>query len=76
MVLVFFEFKKGEYSKCKNYLTSSITGLNTVGNNSSINRINNKLKSFDVWTAAIIDERQQMLISLSEDVWKIEPLES
>ncbi len=72
----FFGLKKGEYSKCKNYLTSSIAGLNKVGNNSSINRINNKLKSFDVWTAAIIDERQQMLISLSEDVWKIEPLES
>ncbi len=72
----FYESKKEEYLKCKNYLTSSIVGLNTVGNNSSINRINEKLKSFDDWAAASIDERQQMLINLSEDVWKIEPLES
>lgn len=72
----FFEFKKEEYRKCKNYLTSSIADINTVGNNSSINRINEKLKTFDDWTAVSIDERQQMLISLSEVVWKIEPLES
>ncbi len=72
----FFIDKKELYKKCKNYLTSSLAELNTVGNNSSINRINEKLKSFgDHWTAATIDERQKILISLSELIWKIEPLE-
>jgi len=73
----FFKDKKDEYKKCKNYLTSSLVELHTVGNNSSINRINGKLKAFgDTWTAASIDERQKMLIGLSELIWKIEPLEN
>lgn len=73
----FFKDKKDEYKKCKNYLTSSLVELHTVGNNSSINRINDKLKAFsDTWTADSIDERQKMLIGLSELIWKIEPLEN
>lgn len=73
----FFKDKKNEYKKCKNYLTSSLVELHTVGNNSSINRINGKLKAFsDTWTADSIDERQKMLIGLSELIWKIEPLEN
>lgn len=73
----FFKDKKDEYKKCKNYLTSSLVELHTVGNNSSINRINGKLKAFsDTWTADSIDERQKMLIGLSELIWKIEPLEN
>jgi len=66
----FFEEKKSEYRKCKHYLTTSIVELNTVGKNSSINRINEKLKSFDVWSATSIDERQAMLAELVKDVWK------
>lgn len=72
----FFEAKKEEYKKCKNYLTSSISTLNEVGNNSSINRINKKLKSFNEWTALSIEERQQVLIEISTNIWKIELLES
>lgn len=73
----FFKDKKDEYKKCKNYLTSSLVELHTVGNNSSINRINGKLKSFgDTWTIDSIDERQKMMIGLSELIWKIEPLEN
>ena len=73
----FFKDKKEEYKKCKNYLTSSLFELNTVGNNSSINRINVMLKTFgDTWSADSIDERQKMLIVLSKLIWKIEPLEN
>lgn len=71
----YFEEKTEEYKKSKNYLTSSIAELNAVGNNSSINRINQKLKSFDTWDANTIDERQSILIRLSNDIWKIEPFE-
>lgn len=71
----FFEDKKKLYRVSKNYLTSSIDEINTVGVNSSINRINSKLKSFNSWSAETIDERQQFLIDLSRDIWKIEELE-
>lgn len=66
----FYESKKAEYKKCKHYLTSSIVELITVGKNSSINRINDKLKAFDKWSADTIDERQSMLIELTKEVWK------
>jgi hypothetical protein len=72
----FFEAKKAEYKKCRHYLTSSIVGLTVVGKNSSINRINEKLKAFDNWSAVSIDERQAMLIELAKDVWKTSLIEN
>jgi uncharacterized protein with ParB-like and HNH nuclease domain len=72
----FFSQKKQEYTKSQHYLTSSIAGINVVGKNSSINRINTKLKAFDHWTAVSIDERQELLIGLAREVWKTAPLDS
>ena len=72
----FFEAKKTEYKKCKHYLTSSIAELTVVGKNSSINRINEKLKAFDQWSAANIDQRQVMLIELAKEVWKTSLIEN
>ena len=66
----FFDDKKAEYKKCKNYLTSSIVELNEVGKNSTITKINEKLKSFSDWNAGDIDVRQEMLAELVKDVWK------
>jgi hypothetical protein len=71
----FFVAKKAEYLKCKYYLTSSIAQLNTVGKDSSINRINQKLKAFPDWTAESIEERQRLLMVLAGEVWKIMPIE-
>src|SRR5690554_2363434 len=68
----FFSAKSEEYKKSKCYLTSSIVQLNSVGNNSSINRINSKLKAFSEWTAVSIDERQELLSNLSKDIWRIQ----
>jgi hypothetical protein len=70
----FFLAKKVEYRKCKYYLTSSIAELITVGQNSSITRINQKLQAFDVWSAISIDKRQELLMGLSREVWKTVPL--
>jgi len=70
----FFTAKKGEYRKCKYYLTSSLTEIATVGQNTSINRINQKLQSFDDWTATSIDKRQELLIGLAREIWKASPL--
>ena len=72
----FFEKKKPLYQESKNYLTSSITSLATIGKNSSITRINEKLESFSEWNADDIDRRQQVLIGLMADIWKIREYES
>jgi uncharacterized protein with ParB-like and HNH nuclease domain len=71
----FFEAKKAEYKKCKHYLTSSIVELTVVGKNSSINRMNEKLKAFEKWSASSIDQRQAMLIELAKEVWKTSLIE-
>lgn len=71
----YFDAKAPEYKKCKHYLTSSIVELNVVGKNTSINRINEKLKAFDQWSADSIEERQSILIELAKDVWKTSLIE-
>ncbi len=68
----FFLKKRDEYKKSKYYLTSSISGLTVVGSDTSINRINQMLKTFNDWTAKSIDDRQEMLFYLAKDIWKIE----
>lgn len=50
--------------------TSSIVELTIVGKNSNINRINEKLKAFENWTTASMDQRHAMLIELAKVVWK------
>lgn len=72
----YFDAKRPEYEKSGNYLTRSICGLTTVGANTSINRINEKLKSFPAWSAAAIEERRAVLQVLAGDVWSIKLLES
>ena len=71
----FYKKKCPEYKKCKYYLTSSIAELTIVGNNSSISRINEKLSAFTEWNAESIEKRQEKLISLAFDIWKIEEIE-
>lgn len=70
----FFISKTAEYRKCKYYLTSSIAEIVKVGQDTSINRINQKLQAFDDWTAASIDKRQEKMIGLARDVWKAAPI--
>ena len=72
----FFTDKKAQYKMSKYYLTSSLDELNAVGLNTSITRINAKLIAFDKqWTAKEIDSRQEMLLTLAADIWKIEALD-
>jgi len=72
----FFAAKKEEYRKSKYYLTSSIAGITAVGQNTSINRINEKLQAFDDWTSTNIDTRYELLMGLAREVWKAVPLSS
>jgi len=71
----FFDKKRAEYHKSRHYLTSSITAVHDVGQDTSISRINRKLRSFDEWSVAAIDERHEMLIGLALDVWKTQAVE-
>ncbi|UYO55812.1 DUF262 domain-containing protein [Rhodopseudomonas palustris] len=66
----FFEKKKNEYAKSGNYLTRSIVALSPVGKNTTITRINEQLRAFDNWSALDIEQRQDMLIALSKDIWR------
>lgn len=70
----FFAAKAAEYRKCKYYLTSSIAELTVVGVNTSITRINEKLASFDEWTAESIENRHALLVAMAKDIWKTTPL--
>jgi uncharacterized protein with ParB-like and HNH nuclease domain len=71
----FFTAKKVDYQKCKYYLTSSIAEIVSVGQNTSINRINAKLRAFDEWSASSVEQRHDMLIGLAADVWKTESIQ-
>ncbi len=71
-----FDKKKIEYLKSKYYLTSSIATKEEVGNNTSINRTNKMLRSFDIWDKQAIDERSQMLLNIAKLIWKVEVFES
>lgn len=71
----FYKNKQAEYGKSGNYLTRSLVRLTNVGQNTSISRINEKLMAFPVWNSKSIDDRHEMLISLSRDVWKTWPID-
>lgn len=68
----YYSKKVVEYAKSPYYLSKSLAGLDNIGINSSITRLNQKLKCFDTWNKEKILERQQMLYELSKDIWKIE----
>ncbi|MBD3724828.1 MAG: DUF262 domain-containing protein [Flavobacteriaceae bacterium] len=68
----FFSKKVTEYSKSPFYISKSIAGLDSIGQNSSVTRLNQKLKSYDEWNKETILDRQNLLYNLSKDIWKLE----
>ena len=71
----FYADKQDEYRKSGNYLTRSLVELADVGRNTSISRVNEKLKAFSAWNVGSIEKRHEMLIALARDVWKTTPME-
>ncbi len=61
-----------EYEKSPYYITKSLAKLDSVGNNSAINRINTMLKSYDHWDAETVADRQQLLYELSLKIWTLD----
>jgi len=68
----FFAIKVIEYAKSPYYISKSIAGLDIIGVNSSVNRLNTKLKSYVHWDRETILDRQEMLFKLSKEIWKVE----
>ncbi|SFW32694.1 DUF262 domain-containing protein [Chitinophaga sancti] len=68
----FFSKKIIEYSKSPFYISKSIAGLDVIGINSSVTRLNQKLKSYKFWNKETIIDRQNLLFELSKDIWQIE----
>ena len=66
----FYADKVKLYKQSGNYLTRSLAGLEMVGANSSVNRINAKLRAYTEWTSASIEARQLLLVDLALDIWK------
>lgn len=71
----FYAEKLKIYRDCNNYLTRSMAELATVGQNSSVSRINEKLEAFPTWNAANIDKRHALLMILAQDIWKTNAIE-
>ena len=53
------------------YMTKSLPALITVGDDTAINRMNSKLRSWPSWDKKSIEDRQTLLCTLSKEVWKI-----
>lgn len=68
----YFEAKKPEYEKSGNYLTKSIMSKASVGQNTSVERINKMLISFENWGVLQIEQRQEMLMTLAREIWAID----
>ena len=67
----YFEKKKDIYKQSTFYLTKSIAQKDSVGINTTVTRINDKLIEFSKWESEDIEKRQEMLLALSKDVWDI-----
>ena len=62
------------YNNSKYYITKSLSGLVDVGGKTKINEMNKKLKTWDNWNSLTITDRQEMLYSLSKEVFDIQKL--
>ena len=70
----FYALKRPEYKKSSTYFTRSLVELVSVGKNSSITRINEKLRAYSDWNAKSIEDRHDLLIALAKDIWKVAPV--
>lgn len=66
-----YDSKCAGYDNSAFYLTKSLNGLVSFGNDTAINRTNALLKSWSAWNQDSINQRQEMLYNLSKYVWDI-----
>ena len=67
-----FGMKQAEYIHSNFVLTKLLNDQYTIGKNTGLNRLKNKLNcQFDEWTKTSIEQRQQMLMELAFDHWQL-----
>ena len=67
-----FSMKQSEYLHSNFVLTKLLNDQYTIGKNTGLNRLKNKLNcQFDKWTKTSIEQRQQMLMELAFDHWQL-----
>lgn len=67
-----YEEKCKAYKASKFYLTSSVGQLTKVGKKTAINKTNQMLRCWETWNKETIEQRQDMMLELSRQVWKIQ----
>lgn len=67
-----FGMKQAEYIHSNFVLTKLLNDQYTIGKNTGLNRLKNKLNcQFDEWTKSSIEQRQKMLMELAFDHWQL-----
>jgi len=67
-----FGMKQAEYIHSSFVLTKLLNDEYTIGKNTGLNRLKNKLNfQFDRWTKASIEQRQKILMELALDHWQL-----
>lgn len=67
-----FSMKQSEYLHSNFVLTKLLNDQYTIGKNTGLNRLKNKLScQFFEWTKTSIEQRQQMLMELAFDHWQL-----
>ena len=66
-----FFSKKNMYINSNFYLTRSLVKQEEIGQNTNVTRINERLIEFNDWSIDNINKRQEMLLKLALEVWKI-----
>lgn len=67
-----FSMKQSEYMHSNFVLTKLLNDQYNIGKNTGLNRLKSKLNcQFDKWTKTSIEQRQQMLMELAFNHWKL-----
>jgi uncharacterized protein with ParB-like and HNH nuclease domain len=68
----FYKHKVIQYEKSPFYISKSLAKLDSIGKNTSVTKLNLKLRSYTEWNKVNILDRQEMLYNLSRDIWQID----
>jgi hypothetical protein len=67
----FYTIKRPAYEASAFYLTRSISHIDNLGTSNSLTKLNKRIRSWNKWDSASIEDRQEMLYDLSQSVWEI-----
>ena len=72
MSIDWFGMKQAEYINSKCILTKLLSDKYSIGKNTGLNRFKDKTSyQFNEWTKGSIEKRQEILMDLALDYWKL-----